>query len=125
MFIAGSIIHECRRCKTINSHFNLYQVHLAFYELIYLIFFTSLLILFFSFFLLLLQTTLTLMASIKQITLQRTWGKMPLWHKVKLLYSLLFQALFLPSSEDLDKMVNSLSSLFFTYFPPKNFNFFP
>ncbi|KAJ6908502.1 hypothetical protein NC651_018797 [Populus alba x Populus x berolinensis] len=45
-----------------------------------------------------------LYSCMQTITLQRTWGKMPLWHKVKLLYSLLFQALFLPSSEDLDKM---------------------
>ncbi|KAG5242071.1 traB domain-containing protein [Salix suchowensis] len=46
-----------------------------------------------------------------QITLQRTWGKMPLWHKVKLLYSLLFQALFLPSSEDLDKMLKEMDDV--------------
>ncbi|KAL8166560.1 hypothetical protein V2J09_008059 [Rumex salicifolius] len=38
------------------------------------------------------------------ITLRRTWGKMPLWHKTKLLYSFLFQAFFLPSPEDLNKM---------------------
>lgn len=31
---------------------------------------------------------------------------MPLWHKVKFLYSLLFQAVFLPSAEELDKMVS-------------------
>ncbi|XP_024461150.2 uncharacterized protein LOC7491788 isoform X2 [Populus trichocarpa] len=46
-----------------------------------------------------------------KITLQRTWGKMPLWHKVKLLYSLLFQALFLPSSEDLDKMLKEMDDV--------------
>ncbi|KAJ0053166.1 hypothetical protein Pint_02070 [Pistacia integerrima] len=39
-----------------------------------------------------------------QITLRRTWAKMPLWHKAKLLYSLIFQAFFLPSPEDLNKM---------------------
>lgn len=44
----------------------------------------------------------------KQVTLRRTWGKMPLWHKIKLLYSLLFQAVFLPSPEELNKMVNFL-----------------
>lgn len=33
---------------------------------------------------------------------------MPLWHKIKLLYSLLFQAVFLPSTEDLNKMVSEL-----------------
>jgi len=40
-----------------------------------------------------------------QVTLRRTWGKMPLWHKTKLLYSLFFQAVFLPSPEDLNRMV--------------------
>ncbi|KAB5515935.1 hypothetical protein DKX38_026583 [Salix brachista] len=45
------------------------------------------------------------------ITLQRTWGKMPVWHKVKLLYSLLFQALFLPSSEDLEKMLKEMDDV--------------
>lgn len=43
----------------------------------------------------------------KQITLRRTWGKMPLWHKAKLLYTITFQAFFLPSQEDLNKMVSS------------------
>ncbi|CAH8384441.1 unnamed protein product [Eruca vesicaria subsp. sativa] len=39
-----------------------------------------------------------------QITLKRTWAKMTLWHKVKFIYSLMFQAVFLPSSEELDRM---------------------
>lgn len=33
---------------------------------------------------------------------------MPLWHKTKLLYSLLFQAVFLPSSDDLNKMLKEM-----------------
>lgn len=41
----------------------------------------------------------------KQITLKRTWAKMPLWHKVKFLYGLVFQPVFLPSPEELKKMV--------------------
>ncbi|GAV81304.1 TraB domain-containing protein [Cephalotus follicularis] len=46
-----------------------------------------------------------------QITLRRTWGKMPLWHKSKLLYSLLFQAFFLPSPEDLSKMLKEMDDV--------------
>ncbi|CAK9142728.1 unnamed protein product [Ilex paraguariensis] len=46
-----------------------------------------------------------------QITLRRTWAKMPLWHKTKLLYSLLFQAFFLPSPEDLNKMLNEMDDV--------------
>ncbi|KAJ4826363.1 hypothetical protein Tsubulata_045905 [Turnera subulata] len=46
-----------------------------------------------------------------QITLRRTWSKMPLWHKIKLLYSLLFQAVFLPSSEDLNKMLKEMDDV--------------
>ncbi|KAG6742551.1 hypothetical protein POTOM_053423 [Populus tomentosa] len=46
-----------------------------------------------------------------QITLRRTWGKMPVWHKVKFMYSLLFQALFLPSSEDLEKMLKEMDDV--------------
>ncbi|XP_022726132.1 traB domain-containing protein-like [Durio zibethinus] len=46
-----------------------------------------------------------------QITLHRTWGKMPLWHKTKLLYSLLFQAVFLPSPEDLNKMLKDMDDV--------------
>ncbi|KAK7312731.1 hypothetical protein VNO77_36821 [Canavalia gladiata] len=45
-----------------------------------------------------------------QITLRRTWSKMPLWHKTKLLYSLLFQAVFLPSSDDLTKMLKEMDN---------------
>ncbi|KAJ6866219.1 traB domain-containing protein-like [Populus alba x Populus x berolinensis] len=45
------------------------------------------------------------------ITLRRTWGKMPVWHKVKFMYSLLFQALFLPSSEDLEKMLKEMDDV--------------
>lgn len=46
-----------------------------------------------------------------QITLRRTWAKMPLWHKTKLVYSLLFQALFLPSPEDLTKMLKEMDDV--------------
>ncbi|XP_009800045.1 uncharacterized protein [Nicotiana sylvestris] len=46
-----------------------------------------------------------------QVTLRRTWEKMPLWHKTKLLYSLLFQAVFLPKPGDLVKMVGSLQKI--------------
>ncbi|CAL5394331.1 unnamed protein product [Camellia sinensis] len=47
----------------------------------------------------------------KYITLRRTWAKMPLWHKTKLIYSLLFQALFLPSPEDLTKMLKEMDDV--------------
>lgn len=43
-----------------------------------------------------------------QITLKRTWSKMPLWYKTKLVYSLLFQAVFLPSSDDLNNMLKEM-----------------
>ncbi|KAI3465640.1 hypothetical protein Pfo_022303 [Paulownia fortunei] len=46
-----------------------------------------------------------------QITLRRTWAKMPLWHKTKLLYSLLFQAVFLPSPEDLSKTLKEMDDV--------------
>ncbi|MBA0782801.1 hypothetical protein Gotri_000625 [Gossypium trilobum] len=46
-----------------------------------------------------------------QVTLRRTWGKMPLWHKIKLLYSLLFQAVFLPSPEELNKMLKDMDDV--------------
>lgn len=36
---------------------------------------------------------------------------MPLWHKIKLLYSLLFQAVFLPSPEDLNKMLKEMDDV--------------
>ncbi|KAJ4891467.1 TraB family protein [Raphanus sativus] len=44
-----------------------------------------------------------------QITLKRTWAKMPIWHKVKFLYGLVFQAVFLPSPEELDKMLKAMN----------------
>lgn len=47
----------------------------------------------------------------EQVTLRRTWAKMPLWHKTKLVYSLLFQAVFLPKPDDLVKMVGSLHKI--------------
>ncbi|XP_010484858.1 PREDICTED: traB domain-containing protein-like [Camelina sativa] len=46
-----------------------------------------------------------------QITLKRTWAKMPLWHKVKFLYSILFQAVFLPSAEELEKMLKDMDDV--------------
>ncbi|KAJ4730001.1 TraB domain-containing protein [Melia azedarach] len=46
-----------------------------------------------------------------QVTLRRTWGKMPLWHKIKLLYSFLFQAFFLPSPEDLNRMLKEMDDV--------------
>ncbi|KAL7142272.1 hypothetical protein ABFS83_08G112900 [Erythranthe nasuta] len=46
-----------------------------------------------------------------QVTLRRTWAKMPLWHKTKLLYSLTFQAVFLPSPEDLSKMLKEMDDV--------------
>lgn len=46
-----------------------------------------------------------------QITLRRTWAKMPRWHKIKLIYSLFFQAVFLPSTEDLNKMLKEMDDI--------------
>ncbi|CAN1166567.1 TraB domain-containing protein [Linum perenne] len=43
-----------------------------------------------------------------QVTLQRTWRKMPLRHKAKLIYSLCFQAVFLPSPVKLTRMASEL-----------------
>ncbi|XP_065620276.1 uncharacterized protein LOC111996073 isoform X3 [Quercus suber] len=48
---------------------------------------------------------------LSKITIRRTWAKMPLWHKIKLLYSLLFQAVFLPSPEDLNKMLKEMDDV--------------
>ncbi|XP_071701031.1 uncharacterized protein [Rutidosis leptorrhynchoides] len=45
------------------------------------------------------------------ITLRRTWSKMPLWHKTKLVYSLMFQSIFLPSSTRLNKMLKELDDV--------------
>ncbi|CAM8993860.1 unnamed protein product [Rhodiola kirilowii] len=44
-----------------------------------------------------------------QITLRRTWAKMPLWHKTKLLSSLFFQSVFLPSADDLNRMLKEMN----------------
>ncbi|KAM3216399.1 traB domain-containing protein [Capsicum annuum] len=46
-----------------------------------------------------------------QVTLRRTWAKMPLWHKTKLVYSLLFQAVFLPKPDDLVKMLKEMDDV--------------
>ncbi|XP_050380170.1 uncharacterized protein LOC126797565 [Argentina anserina] len=46
-----------------------------------------------------------------QITLRRTWAKMPLWHKIKLIYSILFQAVFLPDTEELNKMLKEMDDV--------------
>ncbi|XP_004287923.1 PREDICTED: traB domain-containing protein-like isoform 1 [Fragaria vesca subsp. vesca] len=46
-----------------------------------------------------------------QITLRRTWAKMPLWHKIKLIYSILFQAVFLPDPEELNKMLKDMDDV--------------
>ncbi|CAA7394499.1 unnamed protein product [Spirodela intermedia] len=43
-----------------------------------------------------------------QITLRRTWGRMSLWHKAKFLSYMIFQSIFLPSSEDLNKLLKDL-----------------
>ncbi|XP_010908929.1 uncharacterized protein [Elaeis guineensis] len=45
------------------------------------------------------------------ITLRRTWGKMTLWHRIKFLYYILFQAIFLPSPEDLNKMLKEMDDI--------------
>ncbi|XP_058210668.1 uncharacterized protein LOC131323065 isoform X2 [Rhododendron vialii] len=46
-----------------------------------------------------------------QITLRRTWEKMPLWHRTKLFYSLVYHAFFLPSSEDLNKKLKEMNDI--------------
>lgn len=46
-----------------------------------------------------------------QITLRRTWGKMSLWHRTKFLYYIVSQSLFLPSSEDLNKMLKDMDDV--------------
>eukprot|EP00850_Spirogloea_muscicola_P022135 SM000278S10022 [mRNA] locus=s278:121721:123880:- [translate_table: standard] len=43
-----------------------------------------------------------------KITLRRTWGRMGLWHKIKLIGSLFFQALFLPSVDDLVQLTEEM-----------------
>ncbi|GJS04702.1 TraB domain-containing protein [Tanacetum coccineum] len=46
-----------------------------------------------------------------RITLKRTWSRMPLWHKTKLMYSLMFQSIFLPSPLRLKEMLNELNDV--------------
>ncbi|CAH9076622.1 unnamed protein product [Cuscuta epithymum] len=46
-----------------------------------------------------------------EVTLRRTWAKMPLWHKTKLVYSLMFQALFLPSPDDINRMLKEMDDV--------------
>ncbi|URD71875.1 TraB family [Musa troglodytarum] len=46
-----------------------------------------------------------------QITLRRTWGKMTLWHRAKFLYYILFQTIFLPSPDDLNKMLKEMDDV--------------
>ncbi|XP_057830809.1 uncharacterized protein LOC131041675 isoform X2 [Cryptomeria japonica] len=46
-----------------------------------------------------------------QITLRRTWEKMSLWHKIKFLFSIVFQAIWLPSPEELNKMMMELGDV--------------
>lgn len=46
-----------------------------------------------------------------QVTIRRTWGKMPLWHKMKFLYSFLFQAVFLPSPDDINRMLKEMDDV--------------
>ncbi|KAG0472494.1 hypothetical protein HPP92_017040 [Vanilla planifolia] len=45
------------------------------------------------------------------VTLRRTWGKMSAWHRAKFLYYILFQAFFLPSPEDLNKMLKDMDDV--------------
>nr|XP_043613789.1 traB domain-containing protein [Erigeron canadensis] len=45
------------------------------------------------------------------ITLRRTWSKMPLWHKTKLMYSMMFQSIFLPSPTRLNEMLKELNDV--------------
>ncbi|CAN8247702.1 unnamed protein product [Cochlearia groenlandica] len=46
-----------------------------------------------------------------QITLERTWAMMPLWHKLKFIYSMAFQAVFLPKPEELEKMLKDMNDV--------------
>ncbi|KAK3135172.1 hypothetical protein QOZ80_5BG0415430 [Eleusine coracana subsp. coracana] len=46
-----------------------------------------------------------------QITLRRTWGKMSLWHRAKFLYCIVFQSIFLPSTEELNKMLKDMDDV--------------
>ncbi|KAJ7523489.1 hypothetical protein O6H91_18G051700 [Diphasiastrum complanatum] len=44
-----------------------------------------------------------------QITLRRTWARMSIWHKIKLIFALSTQAFFLPSVEDINRMLEEMS----------------
>ncbi|CAN1226289.1 Uncharacterized protein MJ1365 [Linum grandiflorum] len=46
-----------------------------------------------------------------KVTLQRTWRKMPLRHKAKLVYSLAFRAVFVPSPVKLTKMLKEMEDV--------------
>jgi len=46
-----------------------------------------------------------------QITLRRTWAKMSLWHKTKFLFCMFFQAIWLPSPEELNKMMRQMGDV--------------
>ncbi|KAL1216969.1 hypothetical protein V5N11_013896 [Cardamine amara subsp. amara] len=46
-----------------------------------------------------------------EITLQRTWGKMSLCHKIKFVYSIVFQAVFLPKPEEIEKMLKDMKDV--------------
>ncbi|KAJ0966097.1 hypothetical protein J5N97_027235 [Dioscorea zingiberensis] len=45
------------------------------------------------------------------VTLRRSWGKMTLWHRTKFLFYILFQAIFLPSTEELNKMLKEMDDV--------------
>lgn len=42
------------------------------------------------------------------ITLRRTWASMTMWHKIKFIYCIVFQAIFLPSPADLNRMLKEM-----------------
>ncbi|ONK74710.1 uncharacterized protein A4U43_C03F9340 [Asparagus officinalis] len=46
-----------------------------------------------------------------QITLRRTWGKMSRWHRMKFIFYTLFQAVCLPSAEELNKLLAELENV--------------
>lgn len=46
-----------------------------------------------------------------QVTLRRTWAKMSIWHKVKFIFCMVFQAISLPSVEDLKEMIQGLQDV--------------
>ncbi|KAF3332962.1 TraB domain-containing protein [Carex littledalei] len=43
-----------------------------------------------------------------EITLRRTWGNMPTWHKIKFLYHIVFQSVFLPGADEIAKMLKEM-----------------